>query len=1447
MSEQGRVLRSQSRLLREVQDSISVAPRKPRVVEPSLADQTRVQSSARKLFTSPSTSTPHCSSHPLGYDGDEDIELDDIDVDDTSATPRATATGGSVLEHFVPNPELLQGVASAAAGVAASGASVAASGAVRVAKAVTSSLLPEFSSFEPSAERPSRERPSRPSDRPPRTSERPNLGQRRPLAMATRLPPSKYLKTDSIAAFDGSPQDLDTFDISIQSMLELYNFPLYYGGTVRGDPENEYEYVSAVDPEGVSNYVLGKRLCAGLSGRLEKSAQHWWQSYVRDGKPKPNCWRKHADCPARVRGSVPLNVTEVSLYDLLHDHFNTDMDAQKAELELERFTWKPFGKEAMDVVVFRDHVERLLWRAGITGKSRTFQRIRAIRDCLPTKFREVVHMVKSESQLWEAIEIAYSTSEVDYLKQCTGCGKMGHSSDLCRARKATDKSSDEKQCSHCKRKGHVEKDCWSKHGRTGKADDVKKSSAGDVAPASPKPNGHPTSGSRTCFRCGKEGHMARNCPAPAASPSVPVSFVQSGGAHTPFYNIPRVISKVDFRSTVWRSQPIGEVLHDIDAKDVVLGEDAMPLPLQFAMAHTYTEKEVFEVDKYVGDKPAQIGCLWSFSSTVKGQQLLTVWDTGAAVAVVPRSTIVQTGTDWVPQSDIDFVMADGARHTPVGVAPKFVFRIGDLFFVLKVYVVEGANYQLLLGNNFMFDVGAVVFPKWQRVVLSTPVKLEIRASLDPIRRDTCAPLHHEAEAARVVVHRLNTGAPGASCLTESPRVEVVQDDEIVELASPVTVTYVGVFSPDKYLSPVLHVGTVGLRDLASAYRLGMKDLVHDVECQVVEDIDRSLPTFTREFVASCIEFGDVPPAIRAAVCQDVIDYSHAFSWNAFDLGCIADVPHKVIRVDPTPAVQPSRRHLYTPSNEAILHAKCDPYVALGIFQPAAPSCKDRAQVTIVRTGVQDKNDPKHCRVAHDFRAINSRIQLDPEPVDSVPDMLAWMGRAPTGLFFKTDTDRGFYQIVCADDEESVNSTCFELFHRLWVSRRMLFGQKNGPATFKRNAMIMQEELLDEGKTKSYFDDIIGKACGGSSDYDGLQQTWRRLLELAAKHGWKFKPATTKWGFNKIETVGFELSLQGIGVGQKMRSAVESLVFPRTKSELRGLLGLANQFRERIAGYALLVSALTALTRGPERKVVATPEALIEFENLKEVLNSPPILQQFRYDRSTYVYTDASIGSRGDDDIDIPGGLGVVIVQTDDDGIDYVCAYGSAGLTPAQRNYHIVRLELLAFVFACGKFYDWLAGIPFVWRSDCRAHEFLHTARTSTNPTIARYALTLAEFDFRVEWIPGVNMIADSFSRLLLAPCPVSEAISLPEIVFGISIGQRVRGVKDGAAVEPLLLYTPSEELAVEVPLQVEIDDELVGWMQACGTLPHSCIVISLPLPLVITYSIVQGNLSLSYR
>ena len=57
------------------------------------------------------------------------------------------------------------------------------------------------------------------------------------------------------------------------------------------------------------------------------------------------------------------------------------------------------------------------------------------------------------------------------------------------------------------------------------------------------------------------------------------------------------------------------------------------------------------------------------------------------------------------------MLADGQRQLLLGHMPKFVFRIGDIYFVLKVYVVEGAIYQLLLVTNFISDTGAALFPR----------------------------------------------------------------------------------------------------------------------------------------------------------------------------------------------------------------------------------------------------------------------------------------------------------------------------------------------------------------------------------------------------------------------------------------------------------------------------------------------------------------------------------------------------------------------------------------------------------------------------------------------------------------------------------------------------------------------------------------------------------------
>ena len=245
----------------------------------------------------------------------------------------------------------------------------------------------------------------------------------------------------------------------------------------------------------------------------------------------------------------------------------------------------------------------------------------------------------------------------------------------------------------------------------------------------------------------------------------------------------------------------------------------------------------------------------------------------------------------------------------------------------------------------------------------------------------------------------------------------------------------------------------------------------------------------------------------------------------------------------------------------------------------------------------------------------------------------------------------------------------------------------------------------------------------------------------------------------------------VSIPQSRVDLFQRLKYPTNATSLKSLLGLANTFRNTVPGYALRVPNLTALTRVKGR-ISLTPEAVMEFDALKVFLTSPGVLMVFVPGRQTFVYTDASAGCK-----DVSGGLGAVITQVNPvDQSEYVVAFASAGLNTAQRNYHIARLEALAFVWICGRFYDWLQSQEFTWRSDARANKFIQDTKFSQNSALARYSLVLQDFKYTVEWIPGIKMIADPLSRLVILPSE-TEAMTLSEFVFGKDFGPLVTAAK----------------------------------------------------------------------
>lgn len=136
---------------------------------------------------------------------------------------------------------------------------------------------------------------------------------------------------------------LSDVDNTVRQVLVEDNLPLYYGGTVRVGLGGDNVYVNAKDKDGESNYPGGQLYCANILLGLRKLDPQWswWNTYNEIGRPKPNCWRKHADNPYGVQGSVPVNVKEVALYDLLKGYLrDLEKDAAKAANDAGYELWR---------------------------------------------------------------------------------------------------------------------------------------------------------------------------------------------------------------------------------------------------------------------------------------------------------------------------------------------------------------------------------------------------------------------------------------------------------------------------------------------------------------------------------------------------------------------------------------------------------------------------------------------------------------------------------------------------------------------------------------------------------------------------------------------------------------------------------------------------------------------------------------------------------------------------------------------------------------------------------------------------------------------------------------------------------------------------------------------------------------------------------------------------
>ncbi|KAI5803929.1 hypothetical protein EDC01DRAFT_627733 [Geopyxis carbonaria] len=525
------------------------------------------------------------------------------------------------------------------------------------------------------------------SETPPRDLRRHSVDSsvRKPV-MPTEFP--MKIKADNVLAFNGIPGKVASLDITVDDMCTEHEYPAYYGGTVRGSARTKYEYVEPGTPGSADNYHFGMRICSSITGKFVDNARMWWEDYRKYGGVKPNCWKKselHPDGSTK-----PDYIEEISLYEILRKSFPEENDEIEAGLELKRYKWNPSLKDAVPFSTFRTFSRSLALRAGY---EKWRQRMPLIIQCIePSSLRASDRIYDDEEKFWFECRSSVNTWLNSHPAPTAGAARCGtcngaHDTDSCRKGlrpKAASSSKGDAVCDWCDKKGHYKNECLKLRGQISRgeisADERNRRGGPSTAPAASRPpgqqrlpflpkNAKPAGGQYkryTCTNCGGSGHSASVCPTRATA-SAATKFVDSDQKRVD--GQPDVNSSLYFMDWTPARNDIADLTENL-AKTVSSAERIDELfstryadqLVEFPVFNSITSPtDTVEVIDNVLGKTAKTsvvrvsdamdmsalgpstdevptGPVWTISSTLRGQDMLTIFDTGAVKAAVPVST-----------------------------------------------------------------------------------------------------------------------------------------------------------------------------------------------------------------------------------------------------------------------------------------------------------------------------------------------------------------------------------------------------------------------------------------------------------------------------------------------------------------------------------------------------------------------------------------------------------------------------------------------------------------------------------------------------------------------------------------------------------------------------------------------------------------------------------------
>jgi len=412
-----------------------------------------------------------------------------------------------------------------------------------------------------------------------------------------------------------------------------------------------------------------------------------------------------------------------------------------------------------------------------------------------------------------------------------------------------------------------------------------------------------------------------------------------------------------------------------------------------------------------------------------------------------------------------------------------------------------------------------------------------------------------------------------------------------------------------------------------------------------------------------------------------------------------------------------------------------------------PKAGEPVEITDADTGATFTTMPT--RKVQDFRLTNSTLEsayIPPPRIDEILDHIQ-----DSQFITASDLTGAFTTIPIV--EEDRHKTAFTTPMGSYQCKTMPFGILTAPAIFSFALSVCLESVES---SKAFVDDIITRDSSAQSHIYSLY-TLLRVLNLYGLNISLRKLVLCPLN-NELVYLGTSIITNGDKVyfapTEERLTALRDMPCPNTVAKLRSFNGFVQFMARHQPHLSALLRPLSGRLRGKNQpqKYTPTKKEVEAFEFVKTQLMRSPMINTPDYSgRYKWVLcSDASFE-----------GLGSVLLQrliTEDEGTiemnaDWriVCWYSRA-LTPAERNYPVVKLELNAILVGLLAFAYYTKYSPIEVFTDQRplvgALACASRGGTLQDPTMVRWVHRISsEFDVTVYYCAGAdNCLADVMSR-----------------------------------------------------------------------------------------------------